>query len=563
VVTLTPSPGTLIGNTTPRHPETEWSINDELLHIGETIEQRIPPGDHKITIKHKFYQPIEAIITLQRNQTQKQTWPLIPINGQLVINTSPVTASVSLNDRVIGNTPLSLDKPAGAYALTVTAEGYELIEEHAEITYDNPQVQREYQLEPRKGSLSLSLSPAGGDLLVDGIAMALRSNQSTLTVPVAANKKHLIRYQFSGYSTYSTSVNVVPDENKDMIIALKKTFGTISINTSPAATIRSNGKVVGQTSFSQKLSTVPHQFEFSLAGYRSQTRQITPEANKYKTIQIRLLNEFDARRKEGKPLYVSTLGIKMKQVKPNSFTMGSPPNEKGRQRNEFPLDVSFNRSLWVSQHEITEAQYTVFDSSKAKTNLPVTDITWLDAVRYCNWLSEKEGLPAFYTIQSGRVRGFNAKATGYRLLSEAEWEWLAKKAQRSTSTVYSWGNTERIPKLAGNIADKSLSASATFYFKNYTDGFRGKAPVGSFKVDRVGLYDVMGNVSEWVHDNYTNTPPTQVRVVDYMGATRGVGHIVKGANYTSGRLAELRGAYKSVSESSAPTIGLRIARYAK
>jgi hypothetical protein len=48
-----------------------------------------------------------------------------------------------------------------------------------------------------------------------------------------------------------------------------------------------------------------------------------------------------------------------------------------------------------------------------------------------------------------------------------------------------------------------------------------------------------------------------------MGSTRGVGHIVKGANYTSGRLAELRGAYKTVSETSAPTIGFRIARYAK
>ncbi|MFT5117473.1 MAG: sulfatase activating formylglycine-generating enzyme [Kiritimatiellia bacterium] len=563
VVTLTPSPGTLIGNTTPRHPETEWSLNNELLHIGETLEQRIPPGDHKIGIRHKFYQPIEENITVQRNQTQEQMWPLIPINGQLEINTSPVTASVMVSDRVIGNTPLTIDKPAGAYALTIIAEDYELIEESVEITYDNPQIQREYQLEPRKGLLSLSLSPAGGELLVEGIAMALTSNQTTFTVPIAANKKHRIRYQFSGYSAYSARVYVAPDENKKMTIALKKTFGTISITTSPAATIRRNGKVVGQTSFSQKLSTVPHQFEFSQAGYRSQTRQITPVTNKKTTIRIRLLNEFDARRKEGKPLYVSTLGINLKQVKPNSFTMGSPPNETGRQRNEFPLDVSFNRNIWVSQHEITEAQYAIFDSSKANTSLPVTDITWSDAVRYCNWLSEKEGLPAFYTIQNGRVRGFNAKSTGYRLLSEAEWEWLAKKSQRSTPTVYSWGNSERIPKRVGNIADKSLSASATFYFKNYSDGFTGKAPVGSFKVDRSGLYDVMGNVSEWVHDNYTNTPPTKTSVVNYMGATRGVGHIVKGANYTSGRLAELRGAYKSVSESSAPTIGFRIARYAK
>lgn len=563
VITLTPSPGTLFANTKPLHPETEWSLNDELIHIGETLEQRIPPGDYKITIRHKFYQPIEENITISRNQKLEQTWLLNPIMGQLVINTSPVMASVTVNDRLVGNTPLTIDKPAGAYALTVAAEGFELIEDVAEINYDNRQVQREYQLEPRKGSISLSLSPAGGELMLDDVVIALKSKQSTLAVPIVANKQHRVRYQYSGYAAFNATVKVVPDENKDINIALKKTFGTISITTSPAATIRRNGKVVGQTVFSQKLSTVPHQFEFSRAGYRTQKRQITPETNTKQTIQIRLLNEFDARRKEGRPLYASTLGIKMKQVKPDRFTMGSPPNEKGRQRNEFPIDVSFNRSIWVSQHEITEAQYTVFDASKANTSLPVTDITWLDAVRYSNWLSEKEGLPNFYIIQNGRVKGFNAKATGYRLLTEAEWEWLAKKAQRSIPTVYSWGNTERIPKRVGNIADKSVSTSATFYFKNYSDGFKSKAPVGSFKVDRAGFYDVLGNVSEWVHDNYTNTPPTKTSVIDYMGATRGVGHIVKGANYNSGRLAELRGAYKSVSESSAPTIGFRIARYAK
>lgn len=562
-ITLTPSPGTLFGNTKPHHQETEWSINDELLYIGETLEKRIPPGDYKITIRHKFYQPIEESITIVRNQKQQQTWQLIPINGQLVIKTLPVTASVKVNDLVLGNTPLTINKPAGAYTLSVTAKGYELIEELAEITVDNPLVQREYQLEPRKGLLSLSLSPTGGELFVDSVAIALTPNQSSIEVPIAVNKKHRIRYQYPGYAAYNTNVRVRLDENKVINVVLNKTFGTISISTSPAATIRRNGKVVGQTSFSQKLSTIPHQFEFSREGYRSQTRQITPEADQNKTIQIRLLNEFDALRKEGKPLYVSTLGIKMKQMKPDSFTMGSPPNEKGRQRNEFPIDVSFNRSIWVSQHEITEAQYAAFDSSKANASLPVTDISWLDAVSYCNWLSEKEGLPAFYIIQNGRVNGFNAKATGYRLLSEAEWEWLAKKAKRSTPTVYTWGNTERIPKRAGNIADKTVSATATFYFKNYSDGFMGKAPVGSFKADRAGLYDVLGNVSEWVHDNYTNSSPTKVSAIDYMGATRGVGHIVKGANYNSGRMAELRGAYKSVSDSSAPTIGFRIARYAK
>jgi formylglycine-generating enzyme required for sulfatase activity len=559
-VTLTPSPGVLIANTQPSHPETEWSINNELIHIGETLEQPLPPGEHALLIQHKYYQPIIDTLQIGRQQRQGKTWELTPVDGQLVIDSLPIPASVTINGEDIGMTPINMEKPAGAYAIVISADGYDVIEEQAEITYQQPQIKRQYQLALRKGSVSLTLSPVGGELFVDGLSVNT-NNTSAKTLALSANQTHRIRYQLAGHTSVQEQVTVAPDEKKSLSISLQKTFGTITVSTTPAATISLNGTVVGQSSFQQKLSTVPQRFTFSREGYRTQTQTITPTANQNKTINIRLLSEFDARRKEGKPLFVSTLGIKLQPVTLDRFTMGSPPNEKGRQRNEFPITADFTRKIWVSQHEITEAQYSAFTASTPNTSLPVSNITWVEAVRYSNWLSEKEGLPAFYRIQNGRVIGFDAQSTGYRLLSEAEWEWLAKKSKRSVSTMYIWGDSERIPKKAGNIADKSLS-SATFYINDYSDGFSGKAPVGSFKDDRSGLYDLFGNVSEWVHDNYTNTPPSDTQVTDYMGATRGVGHIVKGANYSSGRFAEFRGAYKTVSESKDPTIGFRIARYA-
>ncbi|MFT6202318.1 MAG: sulfatase activating formylglycine-generating enzyme [Granulosicoccus sp.] len=563
MVTLTPSPGTLVASTTPSHPETEWSINGELIHIGEGLEEhRLPPGEYALSIRHKYYQPIDTIITTQRAQSQQRNWPLTSVAGTLNLNTSPVSARVEINGEVVGVTPLTLGQPAGEYTINIAADGYESIDEQAEITYNQLEVKRQYQLVLRKGALSFNLSPVGGTLLIDDVAVNT-NKQAEYIARVSAKKKHSIRYEIAGYSAYRRQVQVAPDENKKIPIRLEKTFGTVNITTSPAATISINGMVVGQSSFGKRLSTIPYKFTFSLDGYRTQTQTITPHTNSKKNIRIVLLSEFDARRKESKPLFVSTLGIKLQATRPDAFTMGSAPNEKGRQRNEFPLSADFTRSIWVSQHEITEAQYRAFDASKPNTTLPISNVSWVDAVRYSNWLSNKEGLPAFYKMSNGRVTGFNAQSTGYRLLSESEWEWLAKKAKRSVSTVYIWGNSERIPKRAGNIADKTLSSSATFYIRDYDDGVSGKAPVGSFKADRAGLYDLMGNVSEWVHDNYTNTPPSKTRVVDYMGASRGVGHIVKGANYNSGRFAELRGAYKTVSETSDPTIGFRISRYAQ
>jgi formylglycine-generating enzyme required for sulfatase activity len=192
----------------------------------------------------------------------------------------------------------------------------------------------------------------------------------------------------------------------------------------------------------------------------------------------------------------------------------------------------------------------------------VTGVSWLEAAQYSNWLSQQEGLPVFYLFQNGRYLGVNASSNGYRLPTEAEWEWLAKKAKRSVSTVYVWGNQEKLRDNIGNFADKTMSGKQLIFFDDYTDGKTGVAEVGSFKADRVGLYDLDGNVSEWVHDYYTNGLPDTSRThTDYLGSPRGETWVIKGANFESGRLRELRGAYREYSASGKATVGFRIARY--
>jgi formylglycine-generating enzyme required for sulfatase activity len=561
-VTLIPSPATLMGRTQPSDPNTTWHINGKLVHKGETLEYKLPPGDHQVLINNKFYAVIQDTVTVQRNQSIEKEWTLKTITGQLQIDTQPSNANVMIDAESLGTSPLVFERPAGRYRIQVSAEGYQAITEEVEIHNDALDIQRNYRLLPKQGFLSLSLSPTEGELMLDGVIIKNVESNDRATLSINANQRYTLRYNKAGYLAYSTNIIVSPEETKAITIALKPEFGKVNINTSPTASIVLNGKAVGRGAYTAQLPAVRQQLEFILAGYRTQALTITPSSQAPKNINIKLLTEFEARRKEGKPLFVSTLGIALLPIKPERFVMGSPANEVGRKRNEFQIEVDFTRGIWVSRHEITEAQYAAFDSSKAKSALPVSDISWLDAVNYCNWLSEREGLPVFYTITNGRVASINKQSPGYRLLTEAEWEWLAKKAKRSTPTVYVWGDSDRLPKEAGNFADKTLSASATFYLKDYSDGFAGKAPVGSFAADRVGLYDLAGNVSEWVHDTYTNTPPSLTGVLqDYMGATKGVGNIYKGANYTSGRLADLRGAFRETEKGRAPTIGFRIARY--
>jgi len=125
---------------------------------------------------------------------------------------------------------------------------------------------------------------------------------------------------------------------------------------------------------------------------------------------------------------------------------------------------------------------------------PVIHVSWNDAVAYCNWRSEQEGLDPVYTIREGKGDPdvtANWEANGYRLPTEAEWEFAA----RSRVNRDKWAGTSDSEALAGyaNIDGKE-------------DGFEYTAPVGSLRPNALGLYDMSGNVWEWCWGRYSNYP---------------------------------------------------------
>jgi len=97
---------------------------------------------------------------------------------------------------------------------------------------------------------------------------------------------------------------------------------------------------------------------------------------------------------------------------------------------------------------------------------------------------------------------------------------------------------------------------------NYSDGHAGIAPVGSYPAEPSGLYDLTGNVSEWVHDAYSLVPPVgQTTELDPLGQNTGDTHTVKGSNWRSGTITELRASYRDGAKSGRDDIGFRVARY--
>ena len=555
-ILLKPSPGIIDATTTPADESTMWIINDEPIFIGSEFNHSIEPDEYTLEIEHKYYEPVVQKISVVSDETISINLPLNQIDGVILIKSTPAKAEVFIDNESLGQTPVTLNKVGGAYDVKLKLNGYDDIEDSIEVSVSDRNPQRHYKMEPKQGFVHITTNTSGGTLLIDG-----KLKQEGL-ISVYANQKHSVIYEKDGYYPFATTVSVNPSETKNIAIKLKQEFGKVILNSSPSATIYIDGKAVGEATVETKLPAVTHTIEFKLAGYRAVKQTIMPTSKRTNKINVQLLTEFEARKKEGIPLYSETIGIKMNKYSMSSFTMGSPVNEIDRRRNEHQIPVRFNRPVWLARHEITEAQFQKFKSSISSSSYPVTDITWNEAALFCNWLSQKDGLPIFYVVRANRVVSHNTSSNGYRLPTEAEWEWLAKQYKRVTPTKFIWGDTDKLPKNSANIADSSLTGQQVFVFKDQNDGFAGKAPVGSFKINKSGVYDLVGNVSEWVHDLYSfRTPPSDKPQLNYMGASNGTSHIYKGGNYKTGKISELRASYKETSEKAEPTIGFRIARY--
>ena len=241
-------------------------------------------------------------------------------------------------------------------------------------------------------------------------------------------------------------------------------------------------------------------------------------------------------------------------IKGGTFQMGSPMSETDREKDEVRHSVKIN-DFYMARREVSQAEYTALmktNPSNAKGgDLPVENVTWYDAARYCNALSAKEGLAPAYSIDGEKV-AWDRAANGCRLPTEAEWEYAARAG---TTAPFSTG---------GNITTEQANYYGTYPYNNAPSGeYRGRTmAVNSFKPNQWGLYNIHGNVWEWCWDwygTYENKPQT-----DPVGPLDGTYRVNRGGGWNDfGR--NLRSAYRAATPPSngSYNIGIRLARNAK
>ena len=154
--------------------------------------------------------------------------------------------------------------------------------------------------------------------------------------------------------------------------------------------------------------------------------------------------------------------------------------------------------------------------------------------------------------------------TGFRLPSEAEWAYVARRHTHQAEQRYPWRGSFPPTGVTGNFADVSIADTLANTVPDYNDGHRVAAAVGSYRPRPAGFYDLGGNVAEWMHDYYRVYPGEADKLVsDPLGPSSGDHHVVRDSSWRQGTITELRLSYRDYSRVPRPDLGFRIARYAE
>lgn len=567
--TLDDLPGRLVVATEPDASGEVW-IDGELAGVFPGEEIILGKGGHEVRLKSdRFLEYVGSVEVAGRDELQNFVAQLVPGWADVAVATEPPGADIVVDDAVVGITPASVELLAGSQQLEVRKAGFKTERRTLSIVAGQPESLPLIKLQEAGGFIEISSVPAGAAVTVAGRF----AGNTPLELEVAKGRSYEVRLRKAGYKSVARSLKVPDGEPVVLAVKLQPQMGTINVSVEPAdATLYVDGSPVANARRELELLAVPHRLELRKAGYETWSTNVTPTPGLTQRLNIRLLTPKQAVIAAVPKTIEARQGQVLRLIEPGSFTMGAPRREQGRRPNEVRKSVRLTRWFYMATKEVSNREFREYDSSHtsgaekyrelAADDNPAVMVSWAEAAAYCNWLSDQDGLKRAYVSDGSDYALADPLTEGYRLPTEAEWAWVARYNAGGGEQKYPWGTGMPPPDNAGNYADSYAVDVASSTIGSYTDGFPVTSPVGSFPANPIGIYDLGGNVAEWVTDRYAVGAGNGTTLIDPVGPQQGQYHVIRGSSWRQSSISELRLAYRDFGDRGRLDVGFRIARYA-
>ena len=542
-----------------------------------TPETSISAGNRKIELRFDRYFPIEKEIFVNgKGEIQEYSFDLDPSWADVSISTEPVDVGIFNGNERLGNTPSTIQLIQGKNILSLRKSGYKDYEIQLDIVAQDSVSLESLILSRLDVPLEIISEPEGASININDEYRGLTPMEIMLEPLV----EHKILISKPGYKDINNQLRLDTIEslsskgkNSEVLdYFLEEILGQVSFVGTDGAKVYRSDDLIGVIPFDIEMISEEQILKVKKDGLVTQEIKMTPNPNYPQKIEVKLLNEEQTVLAAIPKTLKTSQSQEMKLILPGSFVMGTPRRSQGRLSNENERLVEITKPFYIGTKEVTNNEFRAFkpkhtsgaEMFRELSNgmHPTVMVTWSDAAAYCNWLSEKESLVPAYENIDGQYKLKQPITNGYRLPTEAEWEWVSRYNGGAGEQRYPWGDSMPPIEESGNYADESTESLLTNVLKDYWDGYPVTAPSGRFYPNKIGIYDLGGNVAEWVSDYYA-VPTRQLRLVekDPSGPADGTARVIKGSSWRDSSLTKLRFAYRDYGTQGRLDVGFRIARY--
>jgi formylglycine-generating enzyme required for sulfatase activity len=527
----------------------------------------IEAGEHEVVARAERHREFRTQVSIEgAGSIANLDVDLVPLWALVSFRSEPSGATVRVGGTTYGPTPFDAELPEGEHEYEALLPARKPQRGRIRVVGGEPATVVIGGLSPADGLVSIASHPAGASVTLDGTYRGL----TPIDVALSPGAQHRLEVFREGYERHSREVEVEAGGREALKVDLRPLLGEIEVVADPPdAALFVNGENRGAARQVLRLPSVSHRIEIRKQGYETFGADIVPRPDFPQRIEAVLSSLAAKKESEApKPRARAASGVDLVLVTPRRFQMGAPRREPGRRANEAIREIELTRAFYIGTREVTNREFREFRSghrsgavsrhSLENDDHPVVRVSWEDAAAYCNWLSERDSLPPAYVAAGGDFVLASPPTTGYRLPTEAEWELSARYAT-GNARKYAWGDSLPVPAGAGNFADRSAEGMVATTLPGFDDSFPATAPADRFGPNALGLYNLGGNVAEWVSDRYEMAPAP--KATDPTGPAAGEFHGIRGASYLHGTATQLRLTYRDYGKAPRPDVGFRIARW--